>query len=726
MRGLLRRKSPWAALGILLLTAGVYFNSLDNSFHYDDTHSILENPHLRRLSQIPRFFVDPRTFSREPGMAMYRPMLSASYALNYAFGRYRPWGYHLVNLGVHGLVALMVFALLKEILGNGKWAWWGGAIFALHPIHSQVVNYVSSRSESLAALGVLVAFFLVARRRPRKIGASVAYSLGLLSKSTAVALLPLLALCTWWQRAGRRAWKVHLPFWGITALYVGVIAANQFLIRSLSQEVRPYSEQLMTQLKALVYYGRLLFVPVGLSVEHDFFPSQSLREGAVLGSLFLVSSLVYLAWQGRRANLWGALGLGWFLSGLGLTFLIPLNMLINEHRLYLPFVGALIAVLGPLSARRAGTALKGVGGTLLLCLGILTSQRNAVWRDELTLWQEAAARAPNLFRVQSNLGLALYEAGEREKARVVLQRALALNPRYGKTWNNLGLVCESLGQYEEAEKAYARALSLQPDLAGAYANLGRLKLHLGCDEVAETYLRQALALDSLAVEARINLGLLWQRRGRLEAALAEYRAALAIDPESAEAYNNLGLTYQDLGNLDEAVRAWQRATELRPGYEEAQINLRIAQLRAEGLSRGAIDAQLIKEYPARAELWRAWGEDRAREGDWQEALAAFQVAVRLAPGLPGIYLRLADAHRALGHLEEAIAAYERGLEQGIDLLPLLNNLTSAYAAAGRLKEALQTGKRALELAPDNRRAQENLRELLQAIDRRDPPSLTDE
>jgi Gpi18-like mannosyltransferase len=168
-------------------------NTLDNSFHYDDSHSIVENYHLRSLGNIPEFFTDPGQFSREPAMAMYRPLLLVTFALNYAFAEYEPLGYHLVNILAHVLAALLVYSIASSLTSSRFKGWWTGMFFALHPVHSQAVNYISARSEVISVLMVLVAFYLVVVSRKEAL-ASLAYAAGLMVKSSATVFVPLLLM----------------------------------------------------------------------------------------------------------------------------------------------------------------------------------------------------------------------------------------------------------------------------------------------------------------------------------------------------------------------------------------------------------------------------------------------------------------------------------------------------------------------------------------------------
>lgn len=708
----------WVPWSVAVLTAVVYLNSLGNSFHYDDSHSILENPHLRSLVNLPRILVDPQTFSREPAMAMYRPVLVATYALNYWVGGYKPAGFRAVNLGIHALAAVLVFWLLGLLLGRWSLAWWGAMLFGLHPVHSQVVNYISSRSESLAVVGVLAALGWTLASRPRPVAALTAYAGALLTKPSAVAALPLMIVGRWGPDAGRLRWRRQVPFWVATAVYLVLIVVNRFLTRSLSlsQEVRPYGEQLLTQAKAVVYYLWLAAMPMRLSVEHGL-ATGTPALAPVVSSLLLLGSMIWLAWRGRHACPWGILGVGWFLGGLSVTLLVPLNMTVNEHRLYLASIGLLLVILGPLSARQSRRVLGWAGAVLLCCLAVLTWQRNQVWRDELSLWQDAAVKAPGLFRAQSNLGLALYEAGQAEEALVVLQRALRLNPRYAKTWNNLGLVYEDLEHPAEAEEAYTRALGIEPELAGAHANLGRLYLNRGELDEARAHLERARSLDPYAPEPRVALGLLHQQAGRLQQAVDLYLEATRADPGSAEAWNDLGLADEELGRGDEGIAALERAVRLRPGYEEAEINLQVARQRAAGVPPETIYRALLAAHPDRAELWEALGGVLERAGNWKDSAAAYHEAAQRAPTLPGIHLKLGRALLAAGDQAAAIAMYREGLTRATNRLSLLKGLTSALAATGQVNEALSVCREVVSLAPEDRQARENLVRLEQAAAR---------
>ena len=263
-----------------------YANSLGNGFHYDDAHSVLENPHVRHLGNIPSFFTDSARFSHMASRAMYRPLVLTSLSLNYWVGAYEPWGYHLVNLALHLMCTALVFALGRALGLGHLTAALSALLFGLHPVQAEVVNYVSSRSESLAAIGYLLSLYcyaLFARRRdsrPARRGLTYALSLAafafaLLSKSTALSL-PMALLVwdgvVWWRarrglghdtlsteallwpvtadrggerdedRGGRFDLRHHLPFWVVAGAYLVIVWTQAW--KALGDPVRTLSVQL--------------------------------------------------------------------------------------------------------------------------------------------------------------------------------------------------------------------------------------------------------------------------------------------------------------------------------------------------------------------------------------------------------------------------------------------------------------------------------------------------
>lgn len=719
------RESFWTgAAALVVVTFICYAGSLRNSFHYDDSHSIVENHHIRKLSAVPAFFIDSGTFSNEASMAMYRPLLQASYAVNHALHGYDVAGYRLVNLLVHALCTVVVFAFVRKLGMSAIQAWCIGAAFALHPINSQLVNYISSRSELLYVLAVLGALY-VHRFKGTRGAACVLYVLALLCKSAAVVFLPLVLLVELARgRQLRQALLQALPYALLTVAYLVVISMDGFLPRSLGQDVRPLDVQLFTQTKAIIFYLKLIAMPIGLSVEHAFVEATSFTDGTVVVSAVLILSVLALTIRSSARLPWVTMGVLWFFAGLMLTFIFPLNVLVNEHRLYLPLVGVLI-VLG--AVIRKGNASRtplripasvsvALAVALLLTGASHTQARNAVWADEHTLWKDAVSKAPGMFRAQSNLGLALYERGELCAARVAFERSIEINPRYGKSWSNLGLVYEDIGLLERAEQSFERARQLSPELSGSYNNLGRLYSRLGRNDEAVPLLENAVRLDPHNVEAWVNLGRAYQRHDRLSSAEEAYRRAASLDASYAPAFNNLGLLLGELDRREEAGLTLQRAVQIDPSYTEAAVNLKLHQLADGGLEVSAAYRRVLTDFPYQVSVWKALAEKELKSMKWIEASVAFEHVVGLDSADVSAHENLATAYRNAGQTVKAIASYRNALQLDPSSIRIHNNLASALAATGDFEAALQLTRQALRINPVDDRARANLAKLSQVVD----------
>jgi len=586
---------------ILIIVALAYANSLDNSFHFDDEHSLIKNPHIRQLENIPAFFTDPQMFSRNVGSGMYRPLVLVSYALNYRLGGYEGRGYHLVNLGIHLLTVSLVFGVFLQLGAGKRLALLGALFFGIHPLTAEPVNYISSRSESLAGLFYLSSLFFFLKSRHRISPLSIlCFVAGLLTKSIVLSL-PLLLLVYEWAFDGqswRTWWRRHLPYWTASLLYLWVI--RELIGEALVQApVRSWTEQLGTQVKALVYYVKLVFLPQPLSVEHQFFVSNSFLEGAVLAALALAISLGFMGSRRKRPALFW---LAWMVISLLPTLIVPLNVLVNERRLYLPLVGFAGFLLWLGQGREWGRNSILVAGLGLMGLGTLTVQRNQVWESETTLWQDAQRKAPLMVRPYLRLGSLHREAGRLDRAEEAYRRVLELDPGSAPAFNNLGNLHVQKGDLEAAEQAYKKSLEILPSY----------------------------------VEALVNLGTLYSRQNRMGEALDLYQEALPLSVHREEIYNNLGTTYLRLERFVEAERALRQALELNPEQPGILFNLGGA-LEGQGREEEAISAyeRSIGVDPTYPRSYFNLGRLYARKGRLEEAARAYGGFLRFWDGEAG-------------------------------------------------------------------------------------------
>jgi len=565
----------WARLSLL------YGNTLDHGFHYDDFHSVVHNPHIRSLGNIPSFFSDPTTFSVDPKQAMFRPVLLLSYALNYAWGGGHPTGFHLVSSLLHGVNAVLVSLLFASLLGDRRLGFWIALFFAATPLNAEAVNYVSSRSELLMAsfyLGACICYV-----RYGKTGNwqwfAVAVGLGglaLLTKAVAVTLVGILLLCDWYAGGRERVvrnWKGYLVFSGLAMLYL--LASRQLVGKALTEPVRSLDTQFWTQIKAAVYYLKLGAMPVRLSVEHQFFTSHGLLEGPVIGAALLLASLLFLLFR-SRAKL-PKLASGWGVILLAPTAVVPLIVLVNEHRFYLASLG-----LSLLLAWGMGRILKGNRGVAWYLVGVytmilacMTFQRSRAWADELSLWGDAAKKGPQMLKPHLRLGDALSERGRFDQAEKAYRRAVDLRPGHPGVRNNLGILYSKQGRLEEAEVEFRQLLRVSPDVIPTRLNLASVLLRQGdWEEARDEYLR-ALEFDNTQGKAQVNLGnIALQFEHDPALALRYFDKALEVNPGSGVGlWGGRGVALKALGRVEEAEAAYRRALNIDPGYAEAWFNL---------------------------------------------------------------------------------------------------------------------------------------------------------
>ena len=589
-------------LSLAFITCLVYANALENPFHYDDFHSIVHNERLRSLSAVPQFFTDATAFSSEAENAMYRPLLLATFAANYAISQYQTWSYHLLSLVLHlacvGLVAAIGLRLLGQTLG----AWWAAFLFAIHPINTEPLNYISSRSELLSGLFFLLAFWVYLRAGQKGRvpwgWAMGAYALALLSKSIAIVLPAVVVVhaALFGSPYRRETKRLVAGLALIGAAYI--VGVWQFLARAtIDQPVRGYDEQIWTQVKALVFYVKMLLWPSGQSIDHQFLVSDSLFDPIAAPAFALLLSLLFVALRFRREHPILAFSYAWFLLVLAPSSVVPLNVLVNEHRLYIPGLGVYWILgygLNLLCIRwdRYRSRLSVIALLIALVLCWVTVQRNAVWASSLTLWESAAKGAPMMARPYVFWAEALEQAG-----------------RPG-----------------EAIRSYEHALRRDPSFTVLYQRLGAVYLDSGRIDRALQILTEGVSVDSTDGTLWSTLAEVLRAQGRWEESLSAYRRAAELLPEDGAVLNNLGNTYQVLNQPQSALRYHLMADQLTPSDAPTQVNL---------------------------------GNAYAMLGREREALQAFRRAVELEPAYGGGWLSLGGALERGNRIEEAIRAYEQ-------------------------------------------------------------------
>jgi tetratricopeptide (TPR) repeat protein len=604
-REVARAPAAYAALAVVFVCFLAYSNSLRAGFHYDDAHHVVENPFLRDLRYVPHYFHRPDMFSALPGHDMYRPLVLATFAWNYHWGGYDPLAWRLTAIALHAFCAvgvLLTFRVLRRRLTPDapESATLGGfvaaLVFSIHPVLTETVDYASARSSLLAGALTLWAYFLHAKcegaRGPARAlfraGSLLAFVAALLSKEIAI-VFPALLLAEALLR--RRGYLEAVPPALVAALYL--LARRQLLGAAVmdfaaheasvaradpgSGGARPILHNLFTQARVVAAYFAMVLFPRGLCVDRYVRVSRSPFEPGVLLGGAAILALLLAAFRLRRRRPLASFGILWFFFALAPTSsVIPLNVVMNEHRLYLPCVGLALG-FAPALLRLSRPVLGAAAVTLLA----LTLQRNADWSDPVRLWESAVRVSPESAGAWNSLGVQLSARGEHRSALDAFQRALALDPASWSAAFNLGTTNLRRGRetgerafFDEAERWLRASLAIQPGATRSEWYLAEVHFELGRLDEAETAFRRLAATSPRLFEmTRYPLAHLALARGDHQAAEARYREALREGTDPVAARLGLARLAAALGRPEEARREARRAMQERPHDPEPHLFL---------------------------------------------------------------------------------------------------------------------------------------------------------
>jgi tetratricopeptide (TPR) repeat protein len=604
-----------------------YLNILFNGFVNDDDTQLVKNPYVRSFQYLKEIFTsNVWSFRGVTVSNYYRPMMTLGYLLCYKLFGMRAYGFHLVSLLLHALVVCLVFVLTERLTGDRVCALVAGALFALHPIHTESVAWIAAVTDLELTFFYLLTFgFFLAmaragggRSEPLLAAMGGTFLLALLSKEQAMTLPALATVYEHFYRQDRSEtsasqklarygllWLVGVAYLLFRIHFFGALAPEEKL-----REVTP--QQTILSAVALVgQYSWKLLWPVRLCAFYVFHPSTSPFDPRVLAGLVVLlafAALFLVCWRSRDPNVrFASFGIVWFFATLAPVLnahWVGLNVF-TERYLYLPSVGvAWLVGLGasklwsraaPLPAQRQALVLAGLVVCGLFAARIVT--RNRDWNNDLVLYRRTLDLSPDACPILDNLGDVYWDKGARDKAESVWRRAHALNPYDVIAINNLGLVASGKKQYAQAAEFFQLAAKLSPGDTDIHLSLGAVYRLMGRAGPAEAELRMALALSPLNTGARNRLGeLLLDEEGRTDEAEEQFRASVRTEP-NAFAYDYLGEIAIRRGALEEAERDFRATLSLNESDSNAHCGLgyvyKAAGRRAEALSQ--YQAGLVKD-----------------------------------------------------------------------------------------------------------------------------------
>ncbi len=588
-----------------------YSNSFRTGLVFDSA-VILQDPRVHALTTHNlSLILSEGYWYNKPDSGLYRPLTTLSFLLNYvALGNgLEPASYHCVNLALHLIDVMLVYALGLLVFERRGPAFALAALWGLHPLHTEAVTYVVGRADLLAAFGVLAGVLCYAgysrstgrRRFGWVAGLAAAQAIGIFSKESA-AVLPGILLVWDWMTAQAGSWRRRaLPY----AAVMVPLAAYLWLRSGLRIHLLPtYVDNPMVgaaflagRLTALKVLGKLVWLflwPAALSADYSYraipvldWQTIGWEDVLALLTVAILLALTVLAVSRKRlAKTLYFFPLFFWIAYLPTSNLpILIGSIMAERFLYLPSIGLAGSTVAAAVLWRRSTRLHlperawwGVLATLCIALGVRTCIRNQDWADERSLWASAVAVSPGSARAHNNLGTALpLEPGRLPEIVAEFETAVYIRPDFAEAHNNLGnALLHMPGRQTEAIAEYQAAVHISPDYAEAHYNLGNALLNMPgrlSDAIGE--LQAALRIRPDYAEAHYSLGIaLLQMPDRLPEAIAQFEAALRGRPDFAEAHYNLGNALLNMpGRLPDAVSHYETALRLEPDVAEGHYNL---------------------------------------------------------------------------------------------------------------------------------------------------------
>jgi tetratricopeptide (TPR) repeat protein len=598
----------------MVVTCAAYSPVLWNGFVWDDPDYVINNRTLRSTAGLAAMWTDITS------LPQWYPMTHTTFWIEYQLWGARPLGYHIDNVLLHVVGALLLWRLLHRLAVPGPWL--AAMFFALHPIHVESVAWVTERKNTLSTffyfLAALAYLHTSAARRllPEGIRAAaqaptttaqdagwaiaaiLLFAAAILSKSVACTLPAALGLICWWRNGRLRARDI-LPLVPMLIIGLAMASVTSWLeVHHVGASgprwtfaATPAGEAVARTLiagRVIWFYAAKLIAPVDLSF---IYPRWHIDTQATWQYVFPITALLSLLalWVLRkrwgRGPLCGVLFfVGTLAPALGYFNVYPMQFsFVADHFQHLASIGLTTLVAAGL-ARARGHFGQFVAMLIVAALAILTARQCLIYRDAITLWADAVQKNPKSWVTQFNLGRAIIDQRDDpqrfDDAIPYFQRALQNGPDIPDTHVNVGIGFMRLNQPAEARREFLTALQLKPDFAQPMVQLGKLEAQQNHPAEAENWFKNALVIIPGFPEAHEAYARLLQSERRWPDALVQWQLAVDNDPDNSETRYNLATLELQLGQYDAAAANLRAALQYAPQYVQAWTNLGAALLLA--------------------------------------------------------------------------------------------------------------------------------------------------
>ncbi len=595
---------------LILITLGlvIYYQTFSFGFVFDDERFVVVNSYIKDFTTIDHIF---DTYPKTRMLGFY------SFAFNYFMNGLNPRGYHIFNFIIHLLatglvwgVGSMLFriagaSVLQRISQSSQKIYQDlpfiiALLFLVHPCQTQAVSYISQRFESMATVFYLATVYCYIHARIASVGirqvvlfilAGVSALLGILTKEVAVTIpLMLLAVEFLLQPdlyngvivSGKKVLKKKMNYLKVcivliagglffSLLFMKLVRAGLgiFLQSTVSQshdgDIITPGNYFLTQMRVFLTFVRLSIFPVGQNVDYDYPMSTGLLHPPLtLIGICLISGIVFLIVRLCRSLPLVSFGLAWMLITFSIN-LAPRSNLIFEHKLYLISFGFFLVTVTVLSMLiRQKTILLGLFVCMIAVLSMVSFERNQVWKDRITLWEDVVKKSPGKMRGYVSLGMAYMKDHRYAEAMRVFSKGISVNPEEYRNYIFRGDTYYALGKNDEALNDFNKAIAIKPKLSLIYTKRAKVYKEQKNYEAAFIDLQRAISFQPNDSSAYMDRGMLWMEQGHANEALKDLQQALKIDPYDYGALIDCAGVYLYMGRYDLAIEKLNLAQKVAP------------------------------------------------------------------------------------------------------------------------------------------------------------------
>jgi len=492
---------------LICSTLVTYGNSLLNGFVWDDHDTIVNNAVNKDINNILSLFSSVDSTVSGNQKYYYRPLNRLTYMLDYQIFGLRPAGYHVENIIIHLIAAILLYLMALKLIGKPVPAFIAALIFVVHPVNAEAVNFISARNSLLSASFVLLTAitYLHAEAINRKsyyFLSGLFFFMGLLCKEPTL-MLPLVLFLfgmtdyrTFKKRIREKIFA-FLPF--VLAIVIYLVLRANALSSAIdgNRIVDGLWERLLQNIYIIPKYVTIILFPLRLNALYSL-PQNILADAAWLVPLWIVI-IAFILMLDKKKNV-TRFGLLWLaVNFIPISNIVPIpSAPMAERYLYLPAIGLWLIAADQAYVLYERFAFKRTmlvaGATIMICLAVITIARNGDWRDDLAFYTHMVKTNPDSALAHFSLGLANWERNEIPRAQSEWKRTAEIDPRYFNVLTFLGQSYVRINSFEQAEYYYAREVEEYPDDAKTIYNLALIKEKLNKPDEALQYYEQVIAL----------------------------------------------------------------------------------------------------------------------------------------------------------------------------------------------------------------------------------------